>query len=76
MFQTILFRRPTKLSIYNLADFWLFFNTKTAPGQLLVRTRGLEPPRACAHRLLKPACLPVPTRPHRLNYKLKLNLNQ
>jgi site-specific DNA recombinase len=31
----------------------------------LVRARGLEPPRACAHRLLKPACLPIPPRPRR-----------
>src|SRR5271155_2524837 len=30
-----------------------------------MRARGLEPPRACAHRLLKPACLPIPPRPRR-----------
>ncbi len=29
----------------------------------LVRAKGLEPPRAFAHRLLRPACLPVPPRP-------------
>src|SRR5665811_1863996 len=29
----------------------------------MVRARGLEPPRAFAHRLLKPACLPIPPRP-------------
>ncbi len=29
----------------------------------LVRARGLEPPRAFAHRLLRPACLPIPPRP-------------
>src|SRR5438552_3363557 len=28
-----------------------------------MRARGLEPPRASAHRLLKPACLPIPPRP-------------
>src|SRR5207245_1538609 len=28
-----------------------------------MRARGLEPPRAFAHRLLRPACLPVPPRP-------------
>src|SRR5436309_11082817 len=29
----------------------------------MMRARGLEPPRAFAHRLLRPACLPVPPRP-------------
>jgi site-specific DNA recombinase len=29
----------------------------------MVRARGLEPPRAFAHRLLRPACLPIPPRP-------------
>src|ERR1700722_1898278 len=29
----------------------------------LVRAEGLEPPRAKAHWLLRPACLPVPPRP-------------
>jgi hypothetical protein len=29
----------------------------------MVRAEGLEPPRACAHRLLRPACLPIPPRP-------------
>jgi site-specific DNA recombinase len=29
----------------------------------MVRARGLEPPRANAHRLLRPACLPIPPRP-------------
>jgi site-specific DNA recombinase len=29
----------------------------------LVRARGLEPPRPNGHRLLRPACLPVPPRP-------------
>ncbi len=28
-----------------------------------MRARGLEPPRAFAHRLLRPACLPIPPRP-------------
>ncbi len=28
----------------------------------MVRARGLEPPRAFAHRLLRPACLPIPPR--------------
>ncbi len=28
-----------------------------------VRAKGLEPPRASAHRLLRPACLPIPPRP-------------
>jgi site-specific DNA recombinase len=28
----------------------------------LVRAEGLEPPWACAHRHLKPACLPIPPR--------------
>ena len=28
-----------------------------------MRARGLEPPRGCPHRLLRPACLPVPPRP-------------
>lgn len=31
--------------------------------QRMVRAEGLEPPRACAHRLLRPACLPIPPRP-------------
>jgi RNA polymerase sigma factor (sigma-70 family) len=30
---------------------------------LLMRAEGLEPPRAFAHRLLRPACLPIPPRP-------------
>ena len=30
---------------------------------LPMRAEGLEPPRAFAHRLLRPACLPVPPRP-------------
>jgi site-specific DNA recombinase len=29
----------------------------------MVRAKGLEPPRASAHRLLRPACLPIPPRP-------------
>jgi site-specific DNA recombinase len=29
----------------------------------LVRAKGLEPPRAYAHWLLRPACLPIPPRP-------------
>ena len=28
-----------------------------------MRAEGLEPPRAFAHRLLRPACLPIPPRP-------------
>jgi hypothetical protein len=28
-----------------------------------MRAKGLEPPRAFAHRLLRPACLPIPPRP-------------
>src|SRR5687767_5222142 len=31
---------------------------------LLVRMRGLEPPRCHHHRLLRPARLPVPPHPH------------
>jgi site-specific DNA recombinase len=31
--------------------------------ETLVRARGLEPPRAFAHWLLRPACLPIPPRP-------------
>ena len=30
----------------------------------LVRTNGIEPSRPCGHRLLRPARLPVPPRPH------------
>src|SRR5665213_1506693 len=30
---------------------------------LPMRAEGLEPPRAFAHRLLRPACLPIPPRP-------------
>jgi hypothetical protein len=30
---------------------------------LSMRAEGLEPPRAFAHRLLRPACLPIPPRP-------------
>jgi hypothetical protein len=30
----------------------------------LVRSRGLEPPRACAHKNLNLARLPIPPRPH------------
>jgi site-specific DNA recombinase len=30
---------------------------------MMVRARGLEPPRAYAHWLLRPACLPIPPRP-------------
>jgi site-specific DNA recombinase len=29
----------------------------------MVRARGLEPPRPLSHRLLRPACLPIPPRP-------------
>ena len=31
--------------------------------KILVRARGLEPPRPDGHRLLRPACLPIPPRP-------------
>jgi site-specific DNA recombinase len=30
---------------------------------MMVRARGLEPPRPRGHRLLRPACLPIPPRP-------------
>src|SRR5262249_18338954 len=32
--------------------------------EILVRMRGLEPPRVLPHRLLRPARLPVPPHPH------------
>ena len=32
----------------------------------MVRAEGLEPTRAFAHRLLRPACLPIPPRPRAL----------
>jgi hypothetical protein len=46
-------------------------NARTSGEQILLicrlfmsmRARGLEPPRAYAHRLLRPACLPIPPRP-------------
>ena|SRR3989344_6678776 len=45
------------------------FNILTHANQLAcfatVRTRGVEPPRACAHIPLKDACLPVPPRPRK-----------
>jgi site-specific DNA recombinase len=34
--------------------------------KLMVRAEGLEPTRASAHRLLRPACLPIPPRPRAL----------
>ena len=35
------------------------------PVSKILRAEGLEPPRAFAHRLLRPACLPIPPRPRR-----------
>jgi site-specific DNA recombinase len=36
----------------------------------MVRAEGLEPTRAFAHRLLRPACLPIPPRPRALGPKI------
>src|SRR4051794_25453287 len=37
-----------------------------------MRARGLEPPRPSGHRLLRPACLPVPPRPRGANQPTRL----
>src|SRR6266404_425002 len=38
----------------------------TRPSNVMVRMRGLEPPRCHHHRLLRPARLPVPPHPREI----------
>jgi hypothetical protein len=39
-----------------------------------MRMRGLEPPRGCPHRHLRPARLPIPPHPRRIGHPIKKTL--
>jgi site-specific DNA recombinase len=55
-------REPVEPILVGAASTDSFFGGGSSTEDL-VRARGLEPPRPLGHRLLRPACLPIPPRP-------------